>query len=231
MKPLNVTSPAVLSASLLALSLMAHGAHAAIMVNNSGANPPCNVNEVTLAPVGQADYCLGYFSVPSSPGSEQTLLNNRTDGGDFSFVYKVEEEGPEGTGLWETIKFTLTASTFDDDNGTWTISWVDTDTTQTYNLPLYVDLAVAFKAGAGPAGGGIAYFLFDDFLLTSDTLTRSGTFDLKVDLDLSHSTLFVRLGTDPDDPDDPGDIPEPGVLFLMGAGLLGLGMARRRKSA
>jgi hypothetical protein len=25
--------------------------------------------------------------------------------------------------------------------------------------------------------------------------------------------------------------PEPGVLFLMGAGLLGLGMARRRKSA
>ncbi len=27
------------------------------------------------------------------------------------------------------------------------------------------------------------------------------------------------------------EIPEPGMLFLMGAGLLGLGMARRRKSA
>lgn len=27
------------------------------------------------------------------------------------------------------------------------------------------------------------------------------------------------------------EIPEPGVLFLMGAGLLGLGLARRRKSA
>jgi len=29
----------------------------------------------------------------------------------------------------------------------------------------------------------------------------------------------------------PEEIPEPGVLFLMGAGLLGLGMARRRKPA
>lgn len=30
---------------------------------------------------------------------------------------------------------------------------------------------------------------------------------------------------------DDDEIPEPGVLFLMGAGLLGLGIARRRKSA
>lgn len=30
---------------------------------------------------------------------------------------------------------------------------------------------------------------------------------------------------------DPGSVPEPGVLLLMGAGLMGLGLARRRKSA
>jgi hypothetical protein len=42
----------------------------------------------------------------------------------------------------------------------------------------------------------------------------------------SHVSIFKRTGSIP-----PDEIPEPGVLFLMGAGLLGLGMARRRKSA
>jgi len=39
------------------------------------------------------------------------------------------------------------------------------------------------------------------------------------------------IGTPPICTTPPADVPEPGVLFLMGAGLLGLGMARRRKYA
>jgi hypothetical protein len=52
---------------------------------------------------------------------------------------------------------------------------------------------------------------------------------------ISHLALYSRDGgtTDDDEDDDTDDdeVPEPGVLFLMGAGLLGLGMARRRRSA
>lgn len=46
--------------------------------------------------------------------------------------------------------------------------------------------------------------------------------------DTSHISVYYRIG---EEPDNPGEIPEPGMLFLMGAGLLGLGLARRRKSA
>lgn len=46
--------------------------------------------------------------------------------------------------------------------------------------------------------------------------------------DISHISIYYRTG---DGGGDDDVIPEPGVLFLMGAGLLGLGMARRRKSA
>jgi uncharacterized protein involved in exopolysaccharide biosynthesis len=47
--------------------------------------------------------------------------------------------------------------------------------------------------------------------------------------DFSHASGLLRVTDGPDIP--PEEIPEPGLLFLMGAGLLGLGMARRRKSA
>lgn len=41
----------------------------------------------------------------------------------------------------------------------------------------------------------------------------------------------VAIWSGPDNGGGEAEIPEPGVLFLLGAGLLGLGLARRRKSA
>ena len=43
--------------------------------------------------------------------------------------------------------------------------------------------------------------------------------------DVSHFTIFKRGGDDP-----PGDVSEPGTLGLLGLGLLGLAIMRRRRS-
>ncbi len=46
--------------------------------------------------------------------------------------------------------------------------------------------------------------------------------------DTSHISVYYRNGGGGT---PPSGVPEPGVLFLLGAGLMGLGLARRRKSA
>lgn len=233
MKSSRIATSTILSASALALVLMAQSAQANILVNNTGASPLCSPSEVKLgasAPPadGSADYCAGYFAAPSSPTDEAAKLNDVTDGADWTFVYKIESNANEGTGLFDGIQFALTASTFASDMGTWTISWADTNGGAPSNLPLYIDLGVSFKAGNAQAGGGIAYFLFDDFLLTNNPYSSAGSFDLVVDKDLSHESLFVRFG---DGSSTDTDLPEPGVLLLLGAGLMGMGLARRRKPA
>lgn len=213
---------------MLAIALVAQSAQATIVVTNTGASPVCSPSEVTLGG-GSADYCAGYFPSLGSPTNEATKLNDVTDGADWNFVYKVESSGTDGTGLFDGIKFTLTASTFASDAGTWTISWQDTNGITPSNLPLYIDLGIAFKAAGGNvnSGGGIAFFLFDDFLLTDNPYGANGSFDLIVNKDLSHESLFVRLGSGGGTP--PLSVPEPGVVLLLGAGLVGLGLARRRK--
>lgn len=227
MKPCRIATLSIFSIPVIALALVAQSAQATILVTNTGANPVCSPSEVTLGG-GSANYCAGYFPSEGNPTAEATKLNDVTDGADWNFVYKVESTTP-GSGLFDGIKFTLTASTFTSDTGTWSIAWEDTNGAAPSNLPLYIDLGVAFKAGAGNtnSGGGIAYFLFDDFLLTASPSSSSGTFDLLVNKNLSHESLFVRLGSGGRTP--PLSVPEPGVVLLLGAGLVGLGLARRRK--
>jgi hypothetical protein len=216
-----------------ALAFTASGAHAAIVVDTTGytITTQCLPTEVTLGG-SDADYCAGYFTNNTNPQGEEDLLNDVTDGDDWSFVYKIgtDREGDieiEGDGLFSGIKLTLIDVSLDANSGFWTIQWEDTNGSDPLNLPLYLDLAAGFKAGTD-----LGFFLFDDFLLTKDPFQSSGTFDLEVNAALSHESLFVRLGTDPNGGGGGGgSVPEPGVLFLMGAGLLGLGLARRRKSA
>jgi hypothetical protein len=63
--------------------------------------------------------------------------------------------------------------------------------------------------------------------LNAAVAVTSGNWATATGQDLSHLSWYDTGGGG----DDDEVVPEPGVLFLMGAGLLGLGMSRRRKCA
>lgn len=88
------------------------------------------------------------------------------------------------------------------------------------------DLMFVFKDGAGTNLVG--------YLVTADDGTYSTPFTKppfpltgqSTAKDVSHISVYYREG---DGGTPPLQIPEPGMLLLMGAGLMGLGLARRRK--
>jgi hypothetical protein len=102
----------------------------------------------------------------------------------------------------------------------------------TFNIVLLKDLTLPF-----------GYTSLLDYFLNAETSSGAGAGGGDDSGEVAVS--FQTLGTNGNDSDllvafwktenggggGGGDLPEPGVLFLMGAGLLGLGMARRRKSA
>lgn len=244
MKTSTLRTPAVSALGALALALATQqAAHGAIIVDNTGASPACSVTEVTLGG-NDADVCAGYFGDlnNSSPATEKAKLDAVTDGDDWTYVFKVEEGSSSGV-IFGGIAFTLSNVSINSVSGVWTFSWNDTDLVNTPNLPLYIDLAAGFKAGSGQSGAGIAFFLFDDFLLTDNPISTSGTFNLAVNKGLSHESLFVRYGSTTSSSggsstssggggaSSGNGIPEPGVLALLGAGFLaqGLFLHKRRR--
>lgn len=95
----------------------------------------------------------------------------------------------------------------------------------------YVGLTADWVLAVKQASDSYIAYLFNDLTLgieggfNSFTLNGNG----RVVNDYSHVTGFLRITGE--DPPPPERVPEPGMLFLMGAGLAGLGLARRRKSA
>jgi hypothetical protein len=209
-------------------------ANAKVIVDN---RPLCDVGSVTLADVSpsvykNADACIGYLPKQGSTAAETALLDTRTDGGDWTFVYKVAEGEKEGPGVFAGIGIELTGVDLGATQGSWALTWWDTNGDAEANLPLTVDIAAAFKAGTS-----IAYFLFEGIELSApeiegEPITRLGSFFLEVKNSLSHESLFVRRAKEPEDLEEllipQGQTPVPGTLLLLAAPLLGFAARRRR---
>lgn len=115
------------------------------------------------------------------------------------------------------------AATQNNSTGTWSFDasvWDD-----------YASVAIGFKFGTG--NNPDSWFVYQ---VASDIASGNWSFinmtfnpaGKPIGGGLSHVNLYGVLG---DDEDPPQGISEPGVLFLLGAGLLGLAWIRRRHEA
>src|SRR5262245_51479757 len=134
-------------------------------------------------------------------------------------------QSPSATGLGG-ITFLVGSSTGDDE-GTWTVTWADSNSSTPENLPIYVDLVLLLNGGNNNAA-----YLLSNVLLPASPTSGSGTFDiqflnssLRNQPDISHLTLAGRIAARP----EINRIPEPTSMALYGAGLLSLSLIGRRR--
>lgn len=195
-----------LLAAALAVSMFAGNANAASI--------SCNVNDA-MANGEVADECVGDNAIGANPADETTFVNtNFQDGGDpFIFVDKTGEASTlDGFILTVTEGETADPYLFDytlEVPDEWigeVVDWVllikqASDSTVAY---LFEDVTLGIEGG------------FNNFYINNGGRTVN---------DYSHASGLLREGGGT----PPLQIPEPGMLLLVGAGLVGLGLARRRK--
>ncbi len=229
------TSLTLISAGLM-VGLFATGAHAATLCSAyvSPATHPGGiaVTDMTfigagsVAP-GNADDCYGIVQANDS-GS-----NVWADTG-WTLFAKDDTPGGETGGTINGISFVLDATPEGGaTSGFWTLSWTETGTPG-YDLTMDV-------VGVLKSADRFASYLFEDLTFTADA---SGTGTFKVSYvnngsqipDLSHLSLYYKNAVNSTSSGETssttsGDtgVPEPGVLGLLGIGLLGQALLLRQR--
>ncbi len=226
------------AAAVLALSsFLALPSHAASYCNNyaatvQGPGAPA-LSPVGNAVLGVADMKFGGLNADNCYGvaagnDSKNALNLLGAFGQSNWTDVVKADVVDGfssasdTGTFGGYGFLLTTTV--GKTGTWTL-----EVTSGTPLPAYFDIVGALKGGTG-----YALYLFDDQKVEA---TNSGSWTITFDNnggnipDLSHLSIYMRAGEVPNGGGGGGgSAPEPGSIALLGLGLLGMAVVRRRKS-
>ncbi len=81
------------------------------------------------------------------------------------------------------------------------------------------------KAGNPNSGGGYILYQIEDYILGEWVDWNTSGLGYK---DISHIAWWGTGSTEPEDPNNP--VPEPATMFLLGSGLIGAGVLRRKRS-
>ena len=193
------------------------------------APPPDSVN---------ATDCFITDANTTNAASEISIINatnwvTTSTYGSGSFAYGDKSDDPSATvaGVEWTISYTPDSGDSKPETGDWTLAWNDVGSPDP-TLSEYFDIVVFFKGGSLHSAG----YLFDDLYIPDSPTSGTGSYTINFKnnggqfTNLSHATLGVRAGTDPN-PNPAPVLPVPAPLALFGLGGLILGWSMKRSKS